>query len=446
MKRLHVPYQSLAGASLLTLCLLLPATTWAQVLARQGLSVHTDLRQEMMVLTRESNLQKLRSVVTFEPEYVFSSQLYIQGAVRAEYDLRYDLDDTYASRTDGAGQSRLQLREAMLVWSRNNVDWNIGKQLITWGKTDGVRLLDVINPLDLREFILEDFEDAKIPLWMIDRRQYIHTWTLQTLAVFDYESTHFAPFQTDYYDRYNHPSVLDPYPEFRPDDFSLRDAEVGSRLSGAIRGVDVSFNYFYTYDDVFSVELEHELTPGGTAVFPSKVYDRQHLYGGSFSGATRSVVWRGEVAYVQGKRFALDPAVLFPTLTASAEERGLRGRGQSLYLAGLDYATNDWFLSGQVYIDHLHGQTDLLRRKGTESILTALIQREAFHDLLRVRLFTIYAAHEGAWLWKVRTRYFYNDRFTLSLLADLFAADGKDGFFKQYRGKSRFGFSIRYQL
>jgi len=32
-----------------------------------------------------------------------------------------------------------------------------GWQQIIWDKTDGLRLLDIINPLDMREFILDDF-------------------------------------------------------------------------------------------------------------------------------------------------------------------------------------------------------------------------------------------------------------------------------------------------
>jgi hypothetical protein len=43
----------------------------------------------------------------------------------------------------------------------------IGKFQRGWGQSDGLRLLDIINPLDLRDrFAFNDSEDLRIPLWM----------------------------------------------------------------------------------------------------------------------------------------------------------------------------------------------------------------------------------------------------------------------------------------
>src|SRR5690606_8243682 len=43
-----------------------------------------------------------------------------------------------------------------------------GKQQVAWGQADGFRVLDIINPQDLREFNLPDAEDYRIPLWMLN--------------------------------------------------------------------------------------------------------------------------------------------------------------------------------------------------------------------------------------------------------------------------------------
>jgi hypothetical protein len=46
--------------------------------------------------------------------------------------------------------------------------WRVGKQQVVWGQADGLKVLDVINPQSYREFILDDFDDARIPLTMLN--------------------------------------------------------------------------------------------------------------------------------------------------------------------------------------------------------------------------------------------------------------------------------------
>jgi hypothetical protein len=60
----------------------------------------------------------------------------------------------------------IDLRE--LYWDGSNTStfWRLGKQQVVWGEADGLKLLDVINPQNFREFILDDFDDSRIPLWM----------------------------------------------------------------------------------------------------------------------------------------------------------------------------------------------------------------------------------------------------------------------------------------
>jgi len=49
----------------------------------------------------------------------------------------------------------------------NGFALRLGKQQIVWGETDGLKLLDVMNPQNFREFILDEFEDSRLPLWSV---------------------------------------------------------------------------------------------------------------------------------------------------------------------------------------------------------------------------------------------------------------------------------------
>lgn len=53
-----------------------------------------------------------------------------------------------------------------------NWDFRIGKQQVVWGESDGIRLMDLINPQDLQEEFYyrdsdEGYEETRIPLWLI---------------------------------------------------------------------------------------------------------------------------------------------------------------------------------------------------------------------------------------------------------------------------------------
>ena len=73
-------------------------------------------------------------------------------------------DDFHNPRTEDI------LREFYVDY--HSTDWEIrlGKQMIVWGEIDGFRLLDLVNPFDLRQFILDDYEDSRMPQWGIDAK------------------------------------------------------------------------------------------------------------------------------------------------------------------------------------------------------------------------------------------------------------------------------------
>ncbi|HQK10592.1 MAG TPA: hypothetical protein PLV30_01045, partial [Candidatus Marinimicrobia bacterium] len=53
------------------------------------------------------------------------------------------------------------LREVYIDIYSNWLDLRIGKQQVVWGKTDGYFINDIVNPLDLSYFLLQDFDDIR---------------------------------------------------------------------------------------------------------------------------------------------------------------------------------------------------------------------------------------------------------------------------------------------
>jgi hypothetical protein len=96
------------------------------------------------------------------------------GSARVRLDARDELEpgraplDTYAdaSRPLSLGTTgTVELRDFYLEFVNAGGLARFGKQQIAWGRLDGIKVLDLVNPQDFREFILEDFSDSRISLW-----------------------------------------------------------------------------------------------------------------------------------------------------------------------------------------------------------------------------------------------------------------------------------------
>lgn len=76
------------------------------------------------------------------------------GRVYASGDLRHHFIHSRDSL-------QFRLREAYIELFFDNADLKIGKQVISWGKTQGDFIFDIISPFDLSEFITRDFTELR---------------------------------------------------------------------------------------------------------------------------------------------------------------------------------------------------------------------------------------------------------------------------------------------
>ena len=65
------------------------------------------------------------------------------------------------------------LRELYADTSFGDWDLRLGKQQVVWGTADGIKLLDIINPTDWREFNQNTMDESRIPVWMVNAERNI---------------------------------------------------------------------------------------------------------------------------------------------------------------------------------------------------------------------------------------------------------------------------------
>jgi hypothetical protein len=59
------------------------------------------------------------------------------------------------------------LRELYVDTKYEGINFRLGKQQVVWGKADGVKFLDIINPTDFRHWGQDSMSDSRIPIWMV---------------------------------------------------------------------------------------------------------------------------------------------------------------------------------------------------------------------------------------------------------------------------------------
>ncbi len=301
------------------------------------------------------------------------------------------------------------------------MDLRIGKQMIVWGEIDGFRLLDLVNPFDLREFILDDYEDSRIPQWSLDLKwrflekhpdQYLEfvfipdfesneimkegsQWAADEISL--YYAGHRAFSYVDKFNlfgpTYHYQNVYrKPAQTFENSNFGIRYGGVKQMKRGAL---SYTFSYYYTWDYNWAPYVNgwfmplignvksHNAIPGVTDLFLlapttlSREHRRLHVFGATFNKVIGKWAFRGEAAYTDGKAVAVNP------LTDRSGQDFESKENTFDYCLGFDRTVYiDWFLSGQIIQNivlgsnpHMVTGLSLHERKPVDTYFTFVVSK-----------------------------------------------------------------------
>lgn len=126
--------------------------------------------------TRNPYLQSQRLVGLFEGSLDLGSHMRVHGQAYLETDAEDALEPGQPSQRNRSQASRRWLMHAggaaeiEELYADTRIagwDFRVGKQQTVWGGSDGLKVLDIVNPQSFREFILDDYERSRIPLWSL---------------------------------------------------------------------------------------------------------------------------------------------------------------------------------------------------------------------------------------------------------------------------------------
>ncbi|THI84907.1 MAG: hypothetical protein CAF41_011680 [Nitrospira sp. CG24A] len=393
-------------------------------------------------ITRD-RASKLEFIIDPQLEYRFSedtrftaiARLYAEGFDHLEPGRPEQREIAPNSRRVLLGdRTDMELRELYLSTQLGKAHLTLGKQQVVWGKADGLKLLDVVNPQNFREFILDNFDDSRIPLWTVNAEISLGKSNLQFLWIPD-RTYHLLP-ESGATFAFTSPLVVPQAPPGVAVDFRsierpkniLTDSDVGMRLSTFWHGWDLTLNYLYHYADfpVFFQSLS--ITPSGAVVTVSPRYERNHLFGGSFSNAFGDLTVRGEVVY-NTDRFLLT--------RNRADSGGVTKSGEMAYVLGLDWSgLQDTLVSGQLFQSWLLNSTNDIVRDTLDTTTSLLFRRHFLNETLEAEVLWLRNINEGDGLVRPKVSYELRDNMKVWLGFDVFHGN-RNGLFGQFAQNDR---------
>jgi len=303
----------------------------------------------------------------------------VKVILRGEEDsLRPDENDenyVYYLRDD-TGSKRVYLREAYIshdIYFESFIDSiniKMGRLIYTWGTSDEVKPVDIINPQDYSNLYFTPLRERKYGVISGTMSVFFtENFFIEGVAVPEFRPSEMASsvFVTSQLREISENTIF-----FDLEDPALPEKKISSssyagRAGLTIFDVDMHGNYYYGYDRLPVYEMEFAGVP---PIVISPVYKKIQMFGFDFQ---RALLWgisvRGEAAYFErGKFFAYDSSSPSGNIMVSPLAEDLIAGGNGTvekdyieYTAGFDdqnFIFDDLYLNLQFHQKIIKGYED----------------------------------------------------------------------------------------
>jgi len=213
----------------------------------------------------------------------------------AFYDAAYHLNgqrDLYTDDYLSEYESELELNEAYLQGSlSSSIDVKLGRQIVVWGKSDNLRVTDILNPLDRRYPGMLDIRYQRLPVTMSRIDYFWDRWNINAMLIHEPRFDKLTRYNGEFF------PGTQPAPPLVDPDWSWENQQAGFALNGIFSGWDISFYGA----SVFQERAYLSVNPVGSAF---RSHDnRTAMVGTAANIALGSWLFKGEMAYWSGLKY-----------------------------------------------------------------------------------------------------------------------------------------------
>lgn len=428
---------------LLTIVVISPINTSAlESEDSRSFDVHGFVKNETAYRVRSTHeFTKIKNILFITKEGKFTPNIGYKATGRFYYDAVFDLINNYSKGVEKNQEDEAELRDTYLDFSSGNFDLRVGKQQIVWGEAVGLFFADVVNPQDLREFILPEFDQMKIPLWSADLEYYrdgnhfefvwIPILKFHRLGVsgseFELSKPTVPTGALTYYQNEDKPSN------------DLKNGEFGIRLSRSIKGWDLAAFCLYGYDyfPTYFRTLTTDPSTSTTIITFKPKYERLTLLGATFAKEIEDVIFKGEFIYNNSKNFLVNDLT---------DIDGVVKKDFLDYLIGIDYTFFEKVDFNVQFMQRIIFNYDANMADNEMATSFSIWLKTGFFDnTLEPELFFVTSLRKSDSMFRPKISYKFKGKWTAVLGMDVFYGRS-DGAFGQFDNKDRAYLELRYDF
>ena len=331
----------------------------------------------------------------------------------------------------------INIKEAYWMWMGDNADLTIGRQIIPWGKADGITITDRLSPKSRYQLIDVDYQDSRLGVdgvklrYLNDQSTSEFIWIpLPRFDALPYNPNN--PLSKVYHPQQIilHGKNVDLiYPTAHKPN-KLKDSEWALRQSFYTSFMDLSFSFFRGWDR--ELVRTPEISFHNIMVMQPQSH-RITQYGADLAFPEGDRVWRGEVAYL--------PNRLFIDKKGKATEYK-----QWLALLGVDWQFDSATMTAQYVTDKVNKANTLVRDK-YQSMLTINIDKNFLRDKLILSTGAYFDLNRSSSALMFKIDYAFSDNLNISSGINHFESGGQSNStfapmqpFSSIWGKIRYSF------
>ena len=218
--------------------------------------------------TPHDDISSFKSSLFLDYEHKFDNGIRFKINGKAYYDFNTYIDSL---------EDEIELYDAFIEGKiTENLDYKIGRQVVVWGRSDTIRVTDILNPLDNRTPAMTDIKDLRLPVNMLKFDYFIGNWRITPIAILEQRFTKNPPFGSDF-----NPSITK-----LPNDKEYNDITYAMSITGEFSGWDISFYEAYIRNDAQLIN-----------------HDKIKMFGSAINILKGSWLFKSEIAYFDGLKY-----------------------------------------------------------------------------------------------------------------------------------------------
>jgi hypothetical protein len=333
-------------------------------------------------------------------------------------------------------ETGIEMNELYMDYVSDCWDVRIGRQIIIWGKADGLQVTDIVSPPDYTEYITRDLDEIRMGVdalkfrWLSDTFNAEFIWLpfFKTAVLPEGDNPWALETSSSGSEHYEVTSGAVKEPAN-----TLENGELAARLYMYTSGMDIAVSAFYTWDDFPAAHAAVSEENGTTRIVYKPEHHRLTVFGLECSIPAGAFVLRGEAAFYCGRYFESgNPAV------GPCQKNALKTLG------GVDwYPGDNWTLTAQLLDDCIFNHDECLQKEEHTLTATLNVSKKVLRETLTISNMMYYGFNRQDVFDRFSLSYALTDNSHILAGTDIFEGH-EAGSYGKYAKNSQLWFKIKY--